>query len=324
MSILNRSYSSSGAGRAIGTTFQNTSATYPLIVIADCDSNGTWGTFSGDIGPTSGLGTNIFSETPSNAGVTIWDTCFFMVPPLWFYKVSGAAHLTFWTEYEILTGTLSGGTDLGPSGSSTRALATNYTNSGTNGIIALVVINTIPANADCQGFTNGNMTYQVNNDNGGYATQTVKLFVPAGQTYQVACATATIQTWREYDIGCTFTDPGDQTANFTIGAASATQNTGTQPWLITVPVINNASTASGHTFSLLSDSSNPPTTTEMQQSLRRAFSPIAHSTVFGVVMPSEYALITDDTGASNVGSARLYSLGGIPFASKPLMTYQNP
>lgn len=334
MSILNRSYSSSGAGRAFATVYQNTSATYPLIVQVHNQQTGGGGSLQGEIGPTNTVGDVRFLELPTanTGGGACHNVCFFFVPPLYYYKVTGGT-MIWWQEYQVLTGTLSDSGDLGPSGANTRTLGGGpYTNSGTNGIVVLAVITGLSASGNNNaGTSNGGAVYKVDYDAGGigsvnfFATQTVRLFVPAGATYQITTTGGTLSKWHEYDIGCSFTDAGDQTTRFALN--NVTQNTGTAPWLVEIPYTFTSGGFSGG-IELDTDSSNPPTSNTAGQWKRDAgFGQFG--TITGVVMPSEYVktVYTNGGGGGSVaisGSPRLYSLGGIPFASVPLMTYQNP
>lgn len=309
--ILSASYPTS-ATRSMGVAYQNISA-YPLMGIVHCG-----GTVNGNIGPTSTMTVQQSSSVMSNGDTS--EIVF--VPSGWWYQFNGSATFVAWSEYQILTGVLNGyATDLGPSGSNTRVLGTTYTNNTGKGLAVLATVSGVGAGTPgdfVSGVSDANTTYKVNAENLGlgrsnYTTQTVKLFVPASKTYSVSIsATGTLVSWFEIGFDADFFESAEMGGSILAANATASQNGSGTAWWVQGPIAMSAGNGGTVAYNL-TDSAATPTRQEVGQQMTASNT----STLWGVVMPTDYVQFSAVQAGftfSNTGSARLYGIGGIPFA----------
>jgi hypothetical protein len=194
------------SGRVAGTIYQNTS-TQSLIVsvsmsgttllTAVCDANSN---------PTTVIAEQ--SQGISGGGNV---PLMFVVPPSFYYKVSGTSAATsFWTEWTIVTGTVTASGDLEAS----KALATAYQNTG--GFAKMVIVNisglatsTLVSAVSDSSATPTAVVYSWET-NASTAQATVFFIVPNGHYYKVTTGSGgTIAHWNEYTLPFNATKSND-------------------------------------------------------------------------------------------------------------------
>jgi hypothetical protein len=219
--VTRTSYSS--AARATGTVYQN-AGSYPLVVVG---ADGTAGTTAvscltdASNPPTS----QTWAQVSLGGGNS--NPYIFVVMPGHYYKLVGSG-AGGWIEYVFNTGTWTASADL----VGTRALSTNYHNTGTGVMILQVVMSgtssgsTITVVCDSSA-TPTTTVYQMTAGGGSNAAF---VMIPPGYYYKVTASAGSISHWKEYssDVGCV------QSANlFTSGQRAIAATTATPPVMYT-------------------------------------------------------------------------------------------
>jgi hypothetical protein len=277
----------------------------PIVVIGGDGSSGT--TAVSCLTDTSNPPTSTtWSQVSLGGGNS--NPYIFVVMPSHFYKVTGSG-AGGWTEFTFNTGTWSASADL----VGTRALSTNYQNTGTGFMILQIVMSgtssgsTLSVVCDSSS-TPSTLVYEMTA--GGSANSSFVL-IPANYYFKVTASAGSIAHWKEYSssVACT------QSANlFSTGQRAIAATTASPPSMYTAinasqktkfvsVVFTDNST--GTTF-LQTDDSIPPRTTYWSQANTSSFVRSA----LGFHMLFEGLIVRQDSGSISASTAWTeYTLG---------------
>jgi hypothetical protein len=244
-SVVNKTVYTS-ASRAFGTVYQNTSS-FPLIVMAK-DGN-----VSG-----SAIGLTDSSNPPTTqvwslqTFVAAASPIVFVVMPGDFYKVTGSVFGS-WVEYVFNTGTMTASGDL----HATKALGTNYQNTGTGFMIVQVVVSGVSDGATISAFSDSTIapTALVYETTTAGSTLSAFFLVPPGDYYRVTASAGAVANWNEYSSSIAASKSAQlMTSTRSMSIGRGVLNTSGKCRLATI-VYSSGSTGSGI---ITSDTDNCP------------------------------------------------------------------
>jgi hypothetical protein len=224
------------ASRAFGTVYQNTSS-FPMIVIAvDGNQSGAQAAFTDS---TTTPTTQVWSLQTFGSAAT---TAIFVVMPGDYYKVTGGTFQA-WNEFVFNTGTMTASGNL----SASRALGTNYQNTGSGFMIVEVVVSGASDGATISAFTDATTTPSAlmfeTTTNG--STLSAFFMVPAGHYYKVTASAGSIASWNEYSSSINAVKSAQlMTATRSMSSSRGVQNNSGKGRLVSI-VFTGGTTGSG-------------------------------------------------------------------------------